>query len=97
VSKAFAKNLDATMERADRSLELAEQAARELIAFADGAEEAGLVSYAQKSRAVARDLLSIAGELRAERSARIAIQKNCELLRDMVAAGKLRIQEEWRS
>jgi hypothetical protein len=48
--------------------------ARELIVFADGAEEAGMISYARRARVVARDLIRLAGELETERSARQKIQ-----------------------
>jgi hypothetical protein len=48
--------------------------ARELLTFADGVEEAGLVRFAQKSRVVARDALDLAEQLSAERSARVAMQ-----------------------
>jgi hypothetical protein len=52
----------------------AEQRARDLIVFADGVGECGFRIYAQRARAVADDLLRVAGDLRAERSARVSIQ-----------------------
>jgi hypothetical protein len=67
--------LHEALERADHGLVQAEQRARELILFADGLEEGGLVAYAQRARVVARDLLQVAGELRAERSVRGSIQE----------------------
>lgn len=53
----------------------AAQLAAELIVFADGAEEAGLIAYAQRARAVARETIWLADALEAERSARKAIQE----------------------
>lgn len=53
----------------------AAQLAAELIVFADGAEEAGLVTYAQRARVVARETIWLADALEGERSARRAIQK----------------------
>jgi hypothetical protein len=85
------------VERADQRLRRMEQDARDLIAFADGAEEAGLRTYAQRARSVARDLLQCAGDVRAERSVRVAIQEERDRILAMVAAGKLRIPEEWTS
>jgi len=70
-------------------LDRAEQGAREFIVFCDGLEEAGQRVYAQRGRVVADDLLRIAGELRAERSARVAIQAERDRLREIVAAGRL--------
>jgi hypothetical protein len=58
-----------------------EQRARDLIVFADGVEEAGLRVYAQRARVVADDLLRIAADLRAERSARLSIQQERDRLR----------------
>ena len=49
--------------------------------FADGVEEAGLRVYAQRARVVADDLLRIAADLRAERSARLSIQQERDRLR----------------
>ena len=70
-----ADKLREAIERAELELDLVEQRATEMIVFADGLEEAGLVVYAQRARCVCRDILTIAGDLRAERSARVAIQK----------------------
>ena len=63
-----------TVERADEHLKRMEEDARELIAFADGLEEGGFRDYARRSRVVARELLQCAADVRAERSARAAIQ-----------------------
>jgi hypothetical protein len=52
----------------------AAQLAAELIVFADGAEEAGLISYAQRARVVARETIWLAETVERERSARRAIQ-----------------------
>jgi hypothetical protein len=59
-------------------LDAAVARAHELIAFADGLEDAGLIDTAHRSRVVARDLTEIADQLRAERSARSAAQANYE-------------------
>jgi len=88
------EKLDQAINRADKRLRRAERDARDLIVFADGLEEGGLRVYAQRARSVARDLLQCAGELRAERSARVAIQKQrnaFERLAAKYAAGS----EEW--
>ena len=75
LSAGVTDKLREAIERADERLKRMEQDARDLIAFADGLEEGGFRDYAQRSRVVARDLLTCASELRAERSARVAIQK----------------------
>ncbi len=62
----------------------AAQAAAELIVFADGAEEAGMIRYAQRARSVARDTLWLVDELAAERSARQAVQTARDRLLAMV-------------
>lgn len=64
------------------------QRARDLIVFADGLEEAGLITYAQRARMVARDALELLDELAGERSARRSIQERYEqnLLRPNRAA-----------
>ena len=73
------------VKRADLELVQVERRARDLIVFADGAEEAGLVMYAQRARVVARDVLRVAGELRAERSARGSIQAERDRLQTMLS------------
>lgn len=65
----------------------AEQRARELIVFADGLEEGGLVDYARRARMVARDALDAIAELDAERSARRALQAERDRLRAMLWPG----------
>jgi hypothetical protein len=60
--------------RKTREQKAAELAA-ELIVFADGAEEAGLVAYAQRARVVARETIWLVDALEGERSARRAIQE----------------------
>ncbi len=62
----------------------AAQAAAELIVFADGAEEAGMIRYAQTARNVARDTLWLVDELAAERSSRQAIQRRCDTQQDIL-------------
>jgi hypothetical protein len=57
-------------------LDAAVARARDLIEFANGLDEAGLSETARRSRVVARDLLELVDELRAERSARRAAQTN---------------------
>ena len=79
-----ADKLRGAIERADRELDQVEQRARALIVFADGVEEAGLVVYAQRARVVARDLLRVTAELRAERWARGGIQAERDRLRKML-------------
>jgi hypothetical protein len=59
--------------------------ARDLLTFADGLEEAGLPEIARRSRMVARDVLELAEELTAERSARRSSQENYERARDVIA------------
>ena len=59
--------------------------AAELIVFADGAEEAGLVDYARRARNVARETLWLVEMLDAERAARMAIQEARDRLLAMVA------------
>jgi hypothetical protein len=76
------------VQSADDRLDLVEQSARDLIAFADGLEEGGLRVYAQRSRAVARNLLQCAADLRAERSARAAIQAERDRIRAMLTASE---------
>ncbi len=80
-----ADKLAEAVERAEQRLARAESDARDLIVFADGAEEAGLVMYAQRGRVIARDLLRIAGELRAERSVRGSIQAERDRLRELLS------------
>ena len=63
-----------TQQKTTREQQAA-QLANELIVFADGAEEAGLVTYAQRARVVARETLWLVDALEAERSARRAIQE----------------------
>ena len=53
----------------------AEAAARDLIAFADGVEDAGHPDLARRSRNVARYTLWLLDQLDAEHSARVAMQK----------------------
>jgi hypothetical protein len=48
--------------------------ARELLVFADGVLDAGFEQLSRRSRVVAGDLIRCIEELRAERSARVAIQ-----------------------
>jgi hypothetical protein len=57
--------------------------ARELILFADGAEEAGLAGYARRARHVARETLWLTEQLAAERSAREAATREVARLRDL--------------
>ncbi len=64
--------------------EQARLAAAELIVFADGAEEAGMIRYAQRARSVARDTLWLVDELAAERSARQALQTARDRLEQIV-------------
>jgi hypothetical protein len=59
-------------------LDTAVARAHELIAFCDGLEDAGQADTARRSRMVARDLIEIAEQLRAERSACSAAQANYE-------------------
>ncbi len=49
--------------------------ARDLLVFAEGFDEAGHTGIARRSRVVARELLWALDALQAERSARVAIQK----------------------
>lgn len=63
----------------------AELDACDLITFADGIEEAGFVELARRSRVVARDVLRLAADLDAERSARVAIQEQRDRLLEIVA------------
>ena len=63
----------------------AAQHAQELITFADGAEEAGLVDYARRARNVARETLWLVDQLQAERDARKTIQAARDRLLEMVA------------
>jgi hypothetical protein len=90
-----AEKLSDAIERADAQLVRAEQGARDFVVFCDGVEEAGHRVYAQRGRVVADDLLRTAADLRAERSARQSLQEERDRLREMIAAGKLRIPEEW--
>lgn len=62
----------------------AAELAAELILFADGAEEAGLIRYAQRARTVARETIWLADALERERSARMAIQEARDKLLAMV-------------
>ncbi len=62
----------------------AAKAAAELIVFADGAEEAGMIQYAQRARVTARDTLWLIDELAAERSARQALQTARDRLEQIV-------------
>lgn len=64
----------------------AAELAAELIVFADGAEEAGLIVYAQRARVVARETLWLVDSLAAERSARVAMQEARDRLLQMVTA-----------
>ena len=73
------------IERAAQGLERIRQDARDLIVFADGVEDAGQRAYAQRARVVARDLLRIADDLRAERSARASIQAERDRLRSLLS------------
>jgi hypothetical protein len=52
-------------------------AARDLILFADGVQEGagGFPELARRARVAARDVLELAEQLDAERSARVAMQK----------------------
>jgi hypothetical protein len=65
-------------------LEDVEKRARDLVLFADGIEEAGLGHLARKSRAVARDVLSLVAELRDEQVARTKIQADRDRLLRML-------------
>lgn len=77
------QKLDEAVGRADEILRAAERNARDFITFADGLEEAGMVVYAQRGRVVATDLLRYTSELRAERSARVSIQKERDRFREL--------------
>ena len=68
------------MTPAERELHQIEQRARDLITFADGLEEAGLRTYAQRARATARDVLELGRQLRHERGARETIQAHRDRL-----------------
>jgi hypothetical protein len=80
----------ATQQRAARQTreQQAAQLAAELIVFADGAEEAGLVTYARRARVVARETLWLVDALEAERSVRRAVQEARDRLLGMVTSGK---------
>jgi len=58
-----------------RDLERMEQRARELAVFCDGLATGGFEAFARRGRVAADDVLRLAGELLAERSARVAIQE----------------------
>lgn len=58
----------------DRDIDLARQRARDLIVFADGVLDAGFEQLGRRARVVADDLLRVADDLEAERSARVAVQ-----------------------
>lgn len=58
--------------------------AEAFVAFCDGAEEAGLVEFAQRGRTIARELLDALDMLDAERSARRAMQERCERLEEIL-------------
>jgi hypothetical protein len=62
----------------------AAQDAQELILFADGAEEAGLIQYARRARNLARERFWLAQLLEAERSARKTIQEARDRLLEQV-------------
>jgi hypothetical protein len=65
-------------------LDGADQRARDLIVFADGVEEGGLVEYARRARVVARDLLEALAALEASRSASDALKARCEKQQDLI-------------
>ncbi len=62
-----------------------ERRARDLIIYADGAEQAGQVDFAQRARVVARDLLQALHDLRSERSVRRSFQAERDRLRNLLA------------
>jgi hypothetical protein len=67
--------------------ETAADRARALITFADGLEASGaegIADYARRARTVADDLLRVLDALRAERSARVAMQKRCERQQELL-------------
>lgn len=53
----------------------ARKRAQEFLHFSDGFEDAGHPELARRSRVTARDVIDLAGQLEAERSARVAIQR----------------------
>lgn len=63
----------------------AAQLAAELIVFADGAEEAGLIVYAQRARVVARETLWLVGALEGERSFNRALKAKTDRGDDILA------------
>ena len=65
----------------------AAQQAEQLIVFADGCEEAGLVTYARKARVVARETLWLVETLANERSARQAIQTQRDECLELLGKG----------
>jgi hypothetical protein len=52
--------------------------AREFVTFADGLDESGMHDSARRLRLATYDLNDLVDELRAERSARVAMQENYE-------------------
>ena len=64
----------------------ARQRAGTFVAFCDGAEEAGLVDYAQRGRMIARDLIEALDQLDSERSARRAMQERAERLEEILVS-----------
>lgn len=72
-------------QAASLTLDRIERDAHDLILFADGAEEAGLVAYAQRARCLARDTLQIIGELRDERRLRIVMQDQRDRARELMS------------
>jgi hypothetical protein len=65
---------------------MAEQLARSFIAFCDGIEEGGFADYAGRGRALAREHLEALEQLKAERSARLAIQAERDRFRELLLA-----------
>jgi hypothetical protein len=58
--------------------------APDTIAFADGLEEAGLTETARRVRLLSHDIQTLIQQLTAERSARIALQKRCEIQQEIL-------------
>jgi hypothetical protein len=54
---------------------------QEFIAFCDGLEEAGLVEYARRGRALARDLIRVTAERDDERRLRVVMQEQRDAAR----------------
>ena len=62
-------------------------AAERLMVFCDGMEAAGDVMTARKARRVARDTIWLVDQLQTEYSARVAMQRQRDQLRDSLRRG----------